>query len=195
MNPTPAASSILRSYLGVRGFSQAVRSQQRRRKSFHKDNPLPAAIGILGSLGGLGKRFQSRAARDAGRKANTDAQAQAVLSAPPGSPLQKLALERMSSQMYATKVANTYHAQKLAEVLAAVSTAAQATAAEQAKQTAAERRAAAAAARAEAAGQREQLLGITERISTAGLSALAQRGRSLPRPRTQRRRRRARARY
>jgi hypothetical protein len=186
MNPTPAASSILKRYLGVRGFRQAVRSQQRRRKSFHKDNPLPAAVALLGGLGGLGKRFQSRAARDAQRKANTDAQAAAVLAAPAGSPLQKLALERMAAQTYATKVGNTYHQLKLAETIAAVTTAAQETAATAAKETAAERRRAAAAAKAESAASTAQFLGVTERLGGAAFSALAQRGRSLPRPKRRR---------
>jgi hypothetical protein len=59
MNPTPAAAAILKKSLGKKAYKRA-RARARRRKSFHKGNPLPAAIGVLSGLGGLASKLGGR---------------------------------------------------------------------------------------------------------------------------------------
>jgi hypothetical protein len=160
MNPAPAAASILRAELGGSQFRRLVNRIKRRRRPFHKDNPLPAVVGLLGSLGGVTKRLKGRAARDAERAANTDAQAAQVLAMPAGSPSQDLALQAMQNQNYATAAARAYHATKLAQVVAAIATQAQATSRERGAISARERKAEAAAAAARGE-RREELIGGT----------------------------------
>ena len=115
INPAPAAASLLR--LGVKApalWSQGYAARRFVRRRTH--NPVPAVLGIAGSLvGGLGKRFQSRDARDKARFANADALA---ARAAVGDDAAFKELERLSRQ-FATQVAKNYAATKLAEVIAA----------------------------------------------------------------------------
>lgn len=61
MNPSAAAHSILKKAHGRKSVARAIQRVKKRRRSFHRGNPLPAAIavggGLLGKLGGIGKRF------------------------------------------------------------------------------------------------------------------------------------------
>jgi hypothetical protein len=184
MNPTPAARMLLGRSFGKSRVARGKRVLERIRRRFHKDNPAPALLAAASALGGVGKRLKSRAARDAERAANTDAQAAAVLAAPNGSALQDLALQRMEAQQYATSAANQYHAARLAEVRAAIQTAAQ----EASKVTAVQRRSAAAAAAREAAARGERREERLTQLGGVAAQALLGRGR---RPRTRRRRARS----
>ncbi len=56
MNPTPAATSILNKTYGKKRVGRAVKKLKKQRRSAHKGNPLPAAVGTIASLipgGGL----------------------------------------------------------------------------------------------------------------------------------------------
>jgi hypothetical protein len=181
-NPSLAAKFLL----GRGRVSKAKRFLARRlgRRPFFKDNPVPALVGALAGLGGITKRLKGRAARDAERAANTDAQAAAVLAAPPGSPTQELALQAMQNQNYATASARAYHATKLAQVVAAIATQEQAASRERGAISARERKAEAAAAAARGE-RREELIGGT----LASLApALLGRGRRRAQPRRRKRR-------
>lgn len=67
-NPTPAAVALL----GKKKTARVKAALARRiRKSAHRGNPLPAVVGILGSLGGLGGRFKSPSEKRAAGAAGT----------------------------------------------------------------------------------------------------------------------------
>lgn len=51
MNPSPAATAILKQKLGAKAVARAVKKAGKRRKSFHRGNPLPAAIALLAKGG------------------------------------------------------------------------------------------------------------------------------------------------
>jgi len=60
-NPSPAAAAILQKGFGKRRVKGAIAAANRRRRSAHRGNPLPALVAIGSSLlgGGLGKRFRA----------------------------------------------------------------------------------------------------------------------------------------
>ncbi len=170
MNPSPAASSILRAHLGSRRFGVVVERVKRRRRSFHPGNPIPAAIAIGSSLigGSLGKRLESRGAKDARHKAKVD---QLAELAKQGSADALTALQNAGG---ATAERRAYTAAKILEVTTALSV---------------ERRAAGAAAareRGAVGARREALLaGVAGDVGKVLLS----RGRSLRQPARRPRRR------
>jgi hypothetical protein len=135
-------------------------------------NPIPAAMALLsgsGVLGKLGKRMQSRQARDAQRFAQADALAQRAAM---GDTAALKELTRLSQQ-FATQAAKDYAAMKLAEIAHAGTV----------ERTARAERAGA-AAEAKQARREAQLASI----AGTGLQALASRGRSLRGPARRRRR-------
>lgn len=114
INPNPAAASLL----GIRPKRATAYSIGPARRSLHRtrtSNPIPAAVSVLGSLGGLGKKFQSRDARDKARFAQADQLAQRATL---GDAAALAELTRLSTQ-FATAKAKEYASLKLAEVLAA----------------------------------------------------------------------------
>ena len=58
MNPSPAAAAILKKSMGAKRYKRALKEARRRRRSFHKNNPLPALIALGGLAGKLGGRFR-----------------------------------------------------------------------------------------------------------------------------------------
>lgn len=66
-NPTPAAKALLRKGLGARRYTKAVKRSKRRR-SYHRGNPAPAALGVLAGLfkGKLGQRLTGSPRYDGG---------------------------------------------------------------------------------------------------------------------------------
>lgn len=77
-NPSPAAASILKRAFGKKRFTRALKASSFfRRRRAHKGNPLPAVAGLLGSglLGKLGGRFRAPSDKRAAKLAGAVVQA------------------------------------------------------------------------------------------------------------------------
>lgn len=181
-NPSPAASHLLGKLLGKRRTNKLVAQATKRRRSFHRGNPVPALIGVASSLvgGKLAKRLRSPAAITAADNAAVD---QLVPLAIAGSAEAREEILRRSLQS-AKQNRRDYAKMRLLEVDTALATQAKA----QSAATAAERRQAAREAAAAKAAGRSEILQAGTSIAGSAAQALLGRGRSLPRRKPKRRR-------
>lgn len=210
-NPTPAAYELLKSKLGPRRVKAAVKRAGRRR-SFFRGNPIPAAVGIIANFAGLGGRFKTpsekRAAGVAGQLVNAAVQgnltaAKAILERTEiGIQKERKVWRAAAAQIpptilalvkkYEEKIPGVDHSTPEAAGETALARAVNGLelehdAAEAAEAARAKVQAAAAGRRSAAAAERAQTLGVVQSLGTAGLQALAQRGRSLRQPSRRRR--------
>lgn len=175
-NPSIAAASLLG---GKGNVARLVKRATKRlaRRRFHRGNPAPALLGLLGGLGGkFGKRLKGPEARQAERVAILDALGQRALLG------DQAALELLGKHAgsMATRAARDYAAGILAQVVAQLR--------EKSSLTARERRAEEAAARREQQEVTTTRLGIFGQAAGSVAGALSRRG-GAARPRRARRRR------
>lgn len=206
-NPSPAAAALLGRARIKRG--KAVFKRRSGKRSFHKGNPLPAVLGLLGGLGSLGGRFrkpsEARAAALApalvtsANQGNLAAAAGLIERAATPMKVKEGAVWKMAAAQLSPKIIKAVHdyatlipkadqsnpenfaASVLSVPVSLTDIETQAKEARAAAGSAAERR----AARAEAASNLQS--GRLTELGVAGLQALAGRGR---RPASRRRRRR-----
>lgn len=65
-NPSPAAAALLGRTFGKVALRAAIKRANKRRRSFHRGNPLPAVLAASGLISKLGGRFKTPSEKRAG---------------------------------------------------------------------------------------------------------------------------------